>query len=509
MNLTDPIWRHAETCPDRTALLYDGQAMSFAALCRDAEGIAVRLAAAGIEKGQRVAVRIGNPVVHLAVVLALARIGAASTSVETNLPPEAQSQLARQCGVTAYVRHNAGWKIAGIAEQAHILTDQLLGGDKARLAAGQVAGDAGGLPWRIGLTSGTTGVPKGVAWTHAQASRFLELLQTAWPSGPAERLLVFIDPSLLFALNQMLRQLAAGGAVVVPKGSDGAEFFRCLKRDGVTQVMTSPALAAEILQYAKTRDAAEGGAEETEVSKRLRIFAIGGSAVPPALLSELRNRICPNLYISYGSTEAGMMARADPVLLRQSPGAAGYLVPWAEAETVDDEGKVLPRGGHGNLRFRLTAGATGYEGDPEASAKVFRDGWYYPGDTGSIDSRGVLTLGARGDDLINLGGMKIDPMVVEAVLNEDPAVRESVVVAVANDVGAAALVALVVVRQPIDEAALRAKCRERLGAALAPAKILTVERLPRDPQGKLLRREVAKMIRVQIVPATGVGDALN
>jgi acyl-coenzyme A synthetase/AMP-(fatty) acid ligase len=508
MNLTDPIWRHAENCPDRTALLYDGQAMSFAALCRDADGIARHLAAAGIEAGQRVAVRVANPVMQLMVVLALARMGAPSTSVDTSLSAEAQSDIARQCGVTAYVRNNAEWKIGGIPDAAHILTDRLLGGSPPPGAV-QLPADAGGLAWRIGLSSGTTGLPKGVAWTHAQASRFIELLQSAWPSGPAERLMVFIDFALLFALNQMLRQLAAGGALVIPKTSDAAEFFRCVKRDRVTQVMTSPAHAWGLLQHVKKSDAGEGDAGDTDASQRLRIFAVGGSAVPAALQAELRSRISANLYISYGSTEAGMLARADPVSLRQFPGAAGYLVPWVEAQTVDDDGAVLPRGSHGRLRFKIAAGATGYEGDREATAKVFRDGWYYPGDTGSIDSRGLLTLGARADDLINIGGTKIDPLVIEAILDADPGVRESVVVAVMNELGTPVLVGVAAVRHPIDAEALRAKCRERLGAPLTPAKILTVERLPRDAQGKLSRREVARMIHIQTTPAKGPGDALN
>jgi acyl-coenzyme A synthetase/AMP-(fatty) acid ligase len=503
MNITDPIWRYAETCPDRAALFCAGQVQSFAALCTGADSVAWHLAKAGIESGQRVAVTVANPLMHLVVVLALARMGAISAAVAHNLPADAQGELAQQCGVSAYVRSDAAWKLGGISDAAHILTGGLLGDGSPAPNAIPVPADSGGRPWRISLSSGTTGTPKGVAWTHEHASRLIRLMQTVFPSGPSERLLMLLDPSTNFAMNQTLRQLCAGGAVVVPRMIDSAEFFTCVKRDRVTQVMTSNAHAWNLLQYAK-----KSGQAETEASQRLRCFAVGGSALSATMRAELRNRICANLYISYGSTEGGLLARADPDSLQQFPGATGgYLMPWVEAETVDDEGTVLPRGSPGNLRFRIPAMASGYEGDAEATAKVFRDGWYYPGDTGTIDSRGLLTLGARADDLINLAGTKIDPTAIEAVLNQDPSVRESVVVAAVTERGALVLVAVVVALQPIDAEALRAKCRERLGLLLMPARIVTVDRLPRNAEGKLLRREVAAMVRAQPAPPKEAGDA--
>jgi acyl-coenzyme A synthetase/AMP-(fatty) acid ligase len=500
VNITDPIWRNAETCPDRAAVFCDGRVLSFAVLCKDADSAAFNLAEAGIASGRRVAVASANPLMHLVVVLALARMGATSAAVALNLPPEAQSEVARRCGVTAFVRGRAEWKIGGISEQAHILTEGLIGDGNP--PAVPVAADCGDRPWRISLSSGTTGMPKGVTWTHEQASLLIHLVQRAIPSGPSERLLMLMDPSTNFAMNQTLRQLCAGGALVVPKTFDSAEIFRCLKRDRPTQVMTSTAHAWNLLQYAKQADPGE-----TEASQQVRYFAVGGSAMSAAMRSELRDRICANLYIHYGSTESGQLARADPDSLQQFPGATGYVVPWAEAETVDDAGRVLPRGTPGNLRFRTPAMASGYEGDADATAKAFRDGWYYPGDTGSIDSRGLLTLGARADDIINIAGTKIDPTVIEAVLNQDPAVRESVVVAAVTDQDAQVLIGVVVARQPIDVEALRAKCRERLGQRLTPATIVTVNRLPRNEDGKILRREMAAMVRIRPAPPKAADDA--
>jgi acyl-coenzyme A synthetase/AMP-(fatty) acid ligase len=288
---------------------------------------------------------------------------------------------------------------------------------------------------------------------------------------------------------------------VVPTVIDNAAFFKCIKRDRVTQVLTSTAQAWNLLQYAKKHDP-----RETEDTRHLRYFAVGGSAMSHPLQAELRSRICANLFSNYGSTEGGLLARAGPELLQHQPDTAGYLMPWVEAQALDENGAVLSPGSTGILRFRIPAAASGYEGDPEATARVFRDGWYYPGDTGSVDARGILKIGAREDDIINVGGTKVDPTVIEAVLNADPSVRESVVIGTVTEAGAPVLIGVVVARHPIDANALRATCRDRLGAQRAPAAIVTIPHLPRNAEGKVLRREVTRVVRAHLKSGNNSGD---
>ena len=502
MNITDPIWRHADNFPDRQAVLLEGQALSFAMLRRDIEGAAANLAGRGIKSGQRVLVGAPNPVLHLVVVLALARLGAISVATNYSLAPEIQAALARKFGATAFVRSFEQWKIAGIADGAHLIAKTLIADRSGPAPIYPDAGDCADRPWRVALSSGTTGMPKGISWTHQQAARFLELLQSVWPCGASERVLALMGAGSTFTLNQMMRQLCAGGAVVVPKTMESADVFAAISRLGVTQLLTSTAGAWNLLQYAKSVDPAE-----VVAARRMGYFVLGGSAVSPALQMELRERICPNLAITYGSTESGMLVRADPDTLREFPHAAGHLVPWAEGEAVDDAGRPLARGEPGLLRFRIPYAASGYEGDAEATAKVFRDGWYYPGDTGSIDDAGLVTLGARADDIVNIAGTKIDPLRIEAVLAEDPAIRECAVVGVMTERNVPNLVAVVVTNAPIDEQALRAACRERLGPEFAPARFVVASRLPRGEDGKILRREIAENVRTGRQPDGPSGNA--
>jgi malonyl-CoA/methylmalonyl-CoA synthetase len=490
VNITDPIWRNAESFPDRLAILVEGQALTFGLLRRDIEGAAANLARRGIVSGQRVLVGSPNPVLHLVAVLALARIGATSIATDHALAPEIQAELARKFGATAFVRSFEDWKNAAIPAAAHILANTLIGDRSGPSPVYLDPGDCADRTWRIALSSGTTGLPKGIPWTHGHAAQLLELLQTAWPCGASERLMILMGTGATYTINQILRQLAAGGAVVVPKTAEGRDVFAAIARHGVTQVFTSTAGAWNLLQYAKTVDPAE-----IVAARRVRHFVLGGSAVSPALQMELREWICPNLAITYGSTESGMVVRADADTLRHFPHAAGHLVPWADAEVMDDEGRPLPRGSHGLLRFRMPHTASGYEGDPEATAKVFRDGWFYPGDTGSIDENGLVTLGSRDDEVVNIAGIKVDPLAVEAVLDEDPAISECAVIGVMTDRNVPNLVAVVVASGPIDEAALRAKCSERLGPSFVPAHFVTAASLPRNEAGKVLRRQLAESVR--------------
>jgi len=180
-------------------------------------------------------------------------------------------------------------------------------------------------------------------------------------------------------------------------------------------------------------------------------------------------------------------------LLRASPEITGRIVPWVEAQAVDESDKVKPAGQSGILRYRSRLFPDGYFKDPEASASRFRDGWFYPGDVGSVEG-GLLRVEARSDDMINLGGMKVSPAEVESVLAEHPGVSDAAAFEGRTPRGDRKLFAAVVTSGAVPEDELMAHCRARLGRR-APAKIFKLERLPRNAAGKLLRREIAGLVQ--------------
>ncbi len=177
-------------------------------------------------------------------------------------------------------------------------------------------------------------------------------------------------------------------------------------------------------------------------------------------------------------------------------------MPWIKAEALDQDGNVLPEGQSGLLRFRSVAMANGYLDDPVANARAFRSGWFYPGDTGSLDERGYLTLGARADHLINLHGVKIDPLQIEQILCSDPAVRDAAVAAVDTPRGGRALVAAVVpaAGKPVLAERLQAICLDQIGAQARFHRIVAVVELPRTPAGKLDRHALAEKLGQVVRP---------
>ena len=187
----------------------------------------------------------------------------------------------------------------------------------------------------------------------------------------------------------------------------------------------------------------------------------GGGTLPETLRKRAQARITPNLYMVYGATETWLLALADPRTLEAYPGTAGKVLPWIEAQAVDEADRPLPAGESGVLRFRGKGVASGYHGvpeDPTGMHKAFRNGWCYVGDVGRVTAEGLLYVEGRVDDVINVGGPKINSSVVEGVLLSHPDVKE---------------VAAFGVRSP--------EGRDWLVAAVVPACRHRVHRLPRQP----------------------------
>ena len=176
----------------------------------------------------------------------------------------------------------------------------------------------------------------------------------------------------------------------------------------------------------------------------------------------------------------------------------GYGYPGVEIEVVGDDDVSLPAGTEGILRVRSAGCARAYVGDPAASADVFKGGWVYPGDRGIMSNDGFLSIRGRAGDVINQGGLKVNPQVVEDVLMSVPEVVDAAAFGVPDPMGIARIWAAVVADEPLDIGAVEALCRERLKHN-APVSILQLDVLPRNDAGKVMRGE----LRQRVVAAHG------
>lgn len=188
--------------------------------------------------------------------------------------------------------------------------------------------------------------------------------------------------------------------------------------------------------------------------------------------------LTPDVCVLYGTSETGPVTIAQPAHHDEHPDTVGPPVPGVRDEVVDEDGRVLPRGGRGLVRVRSAAAATAYLDDPEATARAFRDGWFHPGDAGWMTPDGALVLAGRADDMMNLGTIKIFPAEIEAAAAGFPGLGECAAFALRSAEHGDIPLLAVVAREGMDTAALLAACRERLGLR-APRRIVTLDALPR------------------------------
>jgi acyl-CoA synthetase (AMP-forming)/AMP-acid ligase II len=226
----------------------------------------------------------------------------------------------------------------------------------------------------------------------------------------------------------------------------------------------------------------------------ITLCPLGSAPVAPGTIARLQEKL-PRAMVSnsWGMTEAGpAFCFMPPEEQTRRVGSVGRPLPPTELRVVDEAGAELPAGAIGELLVRNPGREREYFGDPEATAAVWRDGWLHSGDLARVDTDGFLYIVGRQKDVIIRGGNNVHASDVEAVLYEHPAVREAAVAGVAHpvlgeDVGA--WIVLTPGTAVVDEE-LRAFCAERLTAYKVPRVWTFVDALPRNPTGKVVKRDL-------------------
>jgi acyl-coenzyme A synthetase/AMP-(fatty) acid ligase len=496
MNVFLPIWRNGQAFPDRLALVIEGREITYGELLRITALASARLARAGVARGDCVALSIGRPGPYLLTALAVARLGGIVTPFDVTWPSERAAAILSRHSVRIVVRDfGEEWRHPALAEDRYLHAKDLMAAPPAGTSVNVpgIAMDIGGQPWMIALSSGTTGTPKSIPQTHDRALLYACLPTVHSTTADLDRFFVFASTHLGMTMYTILHQLIAGRTAILANERTPENFFRVVERDRPTYVKTSTGTAIRLVAYA-----AKSQVDSRERCVSMRGMSIVGSSASPSLCGDIVKYICPNLEINYASAEAGRIAEATAETLAARPASAGRLRPWVEMEVLDEQGNTVPPGQCGVLRVRTPLLVSGYIGDPDATARAFRDGWFYPGDTGSLDNAGYLTLTGRVDERLNFGGNKIDPVAIEAVLDAQPGIEESAVVAVQPKAGGSVMVAVVVAAVPIDEAALKKMCGERLGMHCMPARIVMAQSIPRNSGGKIMRKEIADMLALRV-----------
>ena len=360
-------------------------------------------------------------------------------------------------------------------------------------ARGHAGGDHDAF---ILLTSGTAARPKMVPLTHRNvclsafnAGRVLAL-------APQDRLLNVLPLFHAHGLiSGLLTALAAGSSVICTDGFDAIAFFGWMRELQPTWYTAVPTIHRALLT------AAEANPDLARPSS-LRVIRSASASLAPAILDGLETMFGVPVLETYGMTEAASQIAANP-FERRKPGSVGRAA-GPEIAIMDETGRMLAPGAHGEIMLRGANMCRGYCNDEAATRAAFRDGWFRTGDLGYLDEDGYLFIVGRIKDVINRGGQKISPLEVEEVLLGHPAVLEAGVFGVPH-AKLGENVAAVVVMRPGSEAALpqlRQFARKRLAAYKVPGLIQTVAALPKGASGKVRRSALAGL-----VAATGDGGS--
>ena len=480
-----------ETCAERwprsEALVDTKRRWSYGELAHDVQQLACWLCASGIDKGDRVAIYCDNRAEFVLALLACVRIGAPVVPLSARYQASELHHALNDSGAVALLygplqaaalpRHlPATLRIcAELGPALHGLNGEM------RPSWTDPHEDD---PFAILYTSGTTGQPKGAVQTHLGivhgAMQFVE----AWGLQPSERTLLAVPATHAAGIGVIFTMLACGGCTILMSAFRAAEFLTLAETERMSYAALVPAMVALLLREPTLHD--------RDLSA-WRVCGYGAAPMTPALIAELRSAL-PRLepVNAYGCTETTQ----PPVLMplgqtADHPDSVGMLVPGAELRVVDALGQDVPNAASGELWFRGPTVIPGYWNNPQANRESFSDGWWHSGDIGSIDSQGYVRVFDRLKDMIVRGGYKVFSAEVEAVLAEHSLVIESAVIGRDDEVLGERVHAVVVVRPGANAEALRLWCAGRLADYKVPESwALSSNALPRNPSGKVLKREL-------------------
>jgi acyl-CoA synthetase (AMP-forming)/AMP-acid ligase II len=469
--------------PDRTAIVDDAGALTFAELATWTDAVARGLAASGVGPGTRLGLLCRNHRGAIAGQVAAGKLGADAVLLNIGLSASQLRDVAAELRLhTVVADEEFEPALAGLPEHVRVVTDTAL----------DDLDGPGPLPWRppaghtIVLTSGTTGTPKGARRPPVHSIAPAAAILSAIPlraGAPA-----FIAAPLLHTWGYAALQLAVlhGSPVVLARRYSPAEFLRIAQVHRVDAVFAVPVM----LQRALELPAADLAAAWSE--HRPRIVAVSGSALPASLATTFMDRFGEVLYNLYGSTEVSWVSIAGPADLRAAPGTAGRAPVGTRLVVLGDDDRPVPPGTEGRVFVHNDMPFAGYTRDGVGVERIGR--MIGTGDVGRLDEHGLLHLTGRADDMIVSGGENVHPGPVEDLIAARPEVREAAVTGVPDEQYGQRLAAYVVLEPGADVSAddVRGWVRAELSRFAVPRDVEFVDELPRNATGKVVHRELGR-----------------
>jgi fatty-acyl-CoA synthase len=522
--LSDILRRTRARFPNKRALIYGRETLTYKELDELVNCASRLLLSDGVKKGQLYAVLTRNNMDFVIVNFALARIGAVMVPINYMLTvpeieyiihhanvdgffasPEFYSQLdeaSKRCNLRVSLRY-----LLDVTEEVTTNTCQDSSTDTGKDSLGSeqtftwrvlrhelqgmssdpvdIAIDAGDLA-QVLYTSGTESRPKGVMLSH---ENLLAEYMSCIIDGQMESHDVFIHALPLYHSAQLHCFLGPsvylGATGVILSNAAPKLLLETIETYHATQLFCPPTVWIGLLRHPLF--------DEKDLSSLCKCY-YGAAIMPREILKELSNRLPKAKFWNfYGQTEVAPLATTlKPEDQLRKLGSAGKPAIHVETKIVDDEGNEVLPGEVGEIVHRTPHAMLGYLNDPEKTAEAFQNGWFHSGDLGFVDEEGYLTVVDRKKDMIKTGGINVSSREVEEVIYQHPSISEVAVVGVPDDYWIESVTAVVVCKegQTLDINELIEFCRPNLSKFKIPKHIVFRDELPKNPSGKILKREL-------------------
>jgi acyl-CoA synthetase (AMP-forming)/AMP-acid ligase II len=500
--LADIVRIHGRRQPDVAALVQDGRTTTYAALDRAASRVANALIADGVRPQARVAHLDKSTDQFFELLFGVAKANAVMVSVNWRLAPPEVLHIVNDAEAEVLV---VGEEYFPVIEK---IRDELKTVRKIVTFGGHAACESftawrdrqpdtdPHLPTRPTdtavqfYTSGTTGLPKGAELINRNFSAMMPLWTREWLLAPGVPNLVCLPMFHIGGAGWGVAGLFAGATNHVTREFVPAQILETIQRERLQVMLLVPAMILFLVQAPQIR--------ETDLSS-LRLIVYGASPIPAELLRQAMKIFPCGFQQVYGLTETTGAITLLPAE-DHDPGDAqkllscGYAQEGVELRIVGDDGKDLPAGKVGEIAVRSAQVMGGYWKLPEATARAVQGDWFFTGDAGYLDDKGYLYIYDRVKDMIVSGGENIYPAEVESALFGHPAVADVAVIGVPDERWGEAVKAVVVKKPDADvtPGELIDWARGRIAGYKLPKSVDFIDALPRNPTGKILKRELRK-----------------
>lgn len=482
---------------ERTAILFEHEAYSYAALDDMANRFAHFFLGLGLEPGDRVSFLMGNDALLVAAYFGAFRTGMIANPLNNRLTPGELAYIINHAGSRCIVVSGEFTGVLGrtlpllrAAPEVLALRAQAAPPFPARherelhaLSAAApalptLAPEDGAL---LIYTSGTTGHPKGVLLSQHNVISGVQFVHRGFEIKPTDRTLCVMP---LFHTNALMFShlpfLLGGATVLLRRRFSASAHWKLCRELGANSFSASPTILAMLLEHEANAPA------RSDI--RLEYVKVASAPTPVELAERFERRFGEGLLLeTYGLTETTAISTMNPLRGQRKFGSIGQALTPQEVAIADDAGNRLAPGQTGEIIIRGPTVMKEYFRDPDNTRKAITDGWLHTGDVARLDEQGYFFIVGRKKEMILRGGENISPLEIEQVLAQHPAVREAAAVGLPDRIWGEVVGVCVVARQRVPEEELIEFCRQRLSQFKVPQHVAFVSELPRNAMGKIRR----------------------